>query len=408
MVIREGKGETRMLGPIRSVTMPAMRAWVAAKNREFSQHPTPADSGQTLIAGPDADRVLVFGSGPAVGWGVDSQDLALPGNLGRVLADLTSRGVVVDVVSDPELTLAKALPRLEEIKLWRYEAIVILFGLGDVVNGTSKRAWERDLRATISFVLSNASRDSCVFFAGLQPRRTSSTYDNWFGALAANHIRALNTQTEEICASFDRVHFVALSTDVRRPVDNYDAWGTELADSLFEAIEDHRIDRGAKLAFEAVSEEQRQKAVDDLGILDTQPEDRFDRIVTMARQLYGTDSAVFSIIDREREWHKSMAGTDTVEVARSSSFCNVTIRQTGGMVIEDATADERFSDNPVVTGDPGIRFYAGVPVEGPQGERIGALCVYDPKPRTGEEVDETMLRQLAHLIEAELRVAPAR
>jgi len=397
-----------MLGPIRTVTLPAMRAWVAAKNRELGQHPMPADSGQTLIDGPDADRVLVFGSGPAVGWGVESQELALPGNLGRVLADLTARGVVVDVVADPELTVATALPRLEELKLWRYEAIIILFGLGDVVNATSKRAWRRDLRSTISFVLNNASRDSSVFFAGLQPQRTSSTYDNWFGGLAASHIEAMNAQTEEICSSFDRVHFVALSTAVRQPTDNYDAWGTELADTVFEAIEDHRVDRGAKVAFESVTEEQRQQAVDDLGIVDTEPEDRFDRIVTMARQLYGTDAAVFSIIDREREWHKAMAGTDTVEVARSSSFCNVTIRQTGGMVITDATTDDRFSDNPVVTGDPGIRFYAGVPVEGPGGERIGALCVYDPRPRTGELVDETMLRQLAHLIEAELRVEPAR
>ena len=397
-----------MLGPIRTVTLPAMRAWVAAKNRELGQHRTPADSGQTLIDGPDADRVLVFGSGPAVGWGVESQELALPGNLGRVLADLTARGVVVDVVADPELTVATALPRLEELKLWRYEAIIILFGLGDVVNATSKRAWQRDLRSTISFVLNNASRDSSVFFAGLQPQRTSSTYDNWFGGLAASHIEAMNEQTEEICSSFDRVHFVALSTAVRQPTDNYEAWGTELADTVFEAIEDHRVDRGAKVAFESVTEEQRQQAVDDLGIVDTEPEDRFDRIVTMARQLYGTDAAVFSIIDREREWHKAMAGTDTVEVARSSSFCNVTIRQTGGMVITDATTDDRFSDNPVVTGDPGIRFYAGVPVEGPGGERIGALCVYDPRPRTGEVVDETMLRQLAHLIEAELRVEPAR
>ena len=402
------KGETRMLGPIRTVAVPAMRAWVAAKYRELNQHPMPSDFAQTVVEGPDADRVLVFGSGPAVGWGVESQQLALPGNLGAVLSDLTARGVVVDIVADAELTIATSIAKLEELKLWRYEAIVILFGLGDVVDGTAKRAWQRDLRATISFVLNNTSRDSSVFLAGLQPQRTSATYDNWFGGLAASHIESMNTQTAEICATFDRVHFVPLSTAARPPAENYAAWGTELADSMFEAIEDHRVDRGAQLAFSAVTEDQRQKAVDDLGILDTPTEDRFDRIVTMARQLYGTDSAVFSIIDREREWHKSMAGTDTVEVARSSSFCSVTIRQTGAMVVTDATADERFSDNPSVTGNPGIRFYAGVPVEGPRGERIGALCVYDPRPRTGEEIDETMLRQLAHLIEAELRVAPAR
>lgn len=155
-------------------------------------------------------------------------------------------------------------------------------------------------------------------------------------------------------------------------------------------------------------ERRRQRAVDGLAIVDTAPEDRFDRIVTMARQLYNTESAVFSVIDRDREWHKSRSGINTVEqTERTSSFCSVTIRGTESMVVGDASTDERFSHTPAVEGDPNIRFYAGFPVRAPGGQQIGALCVYDPKPRVQTEVDGTMLRQLAHLIEAELRVAPA-
>jgi len=157
-----------------------------------------------------------------------------------------------------------------------------------------------------------------------------------------------------------------------------------------------------------VAERRRQKAVDDLKILDTPAEDRFDRIVTMARQLYGTESAVFSVIDRDREWHKSRSG-NTVEAAeRSASFCSVTIRGDDTLIVGDASKDDRFSATAGVTGDPNLRFYAGFPVKAPGGEQIGALCVYDPTPRNVADVDDSMLRQLAHLLEAELRVAPAR
>jgi hypothetical protein len=155
-------------------------------------------------------------------------------------------------------------------------------------------------------------------------------------------------------------------------------------------------------------ERKRQKAVDALKILDTPAEDRFDRIVTMARQLYGTESAVFSILDNDREWHKSRSGDTIEQTDRTGSFCSVTIRGADAMIIGDASKDDRFASVAAVAEDPGIRFYAGFPVKAPGGEQIGALCVYDPTPRQASEVDDAMLRQLAHLLEAELRVAPAR
>ena len=154
-------------------------------------------------------------------------------------------------------------------------------------------------------------------------------------------------------------------------------------------------------------ERRRQRAVDALGILDTPSEDRFDRIVTMARQLYHTEAAVFSVIDRDREWHKSRSGNTVEEAERTASFCSVTIRGTDALIVGDASKDDRFSASPGVVGDPHVRFYAGFPVTAPGGEQIGALCIYDPEPRRADEVDDSMLRQLAHLIEAELR-APVR
>jgi GAF domain-containing protein len=150
-------------------------------------------------------------------------------------------------------------------------------------------------------------------------------------------------------------------------------------------------------------EERRQAAVDALAIVDTAPEDRFDRIVSMARQLYGTETAVFSIIDHGREWHKAISGPADEQVDRGTSFCSVTIRGNGPLVVSDALTDDRFSGVPAVVDDPHIRFYAGYPVKDRSGQRVGALCVYDPEPRDESDIDPSMLAQLAHLIEAELR-----
>ncbi len=166
---------------------------------------------------------------------------------------------------------------------------------------------------------------------------------------------------------------------------------------------------GRKVGLRPVSEEnpaierRRQRAVDALHILDTPSEARFDHIVALARQAYGTESAIFSVIDHDRGWHKSRSGNTVVEVERASSLCSVTIRGAGSMVIGDASTDERFMHSPGVESDPGVRFYAGIPIKAPGGEQIGALCVYDSTPREASAVDDADLRKLGHLIETELR-----
>lgn len=152
------------------------------------------------------------------------------------------------------------------------------------------------------------------------------------------------------------------------------------------------------------AEARRQEAVDSLGIVDTEAEERFDRIVEMARSLYHTDAAVFSVIDRDREWMKATAGTPITQVPRSSSFCSVIVQQEGALVVGDTTLDPRFAHNPGVVGAPGIRFYAGVPIITREGEKIGALCVSDTRPR--KNVDMSILEQLALLVQAELRLTP--
>lgn len=146
----------------------------------------------------------------------------------------------------------------------------------------------------------------------------------------------------------------------------------------------------------------RQAALDALKILDTAPEERFDRITRLAQQLFGVETAAISLIDHDRQWFKSKIGLEAEETSRSVAFCDVTIRESKNFTVPDATQDSRFSNNPLVTGDPNIRFYAGYPLETPGGERVGALCIFDPHPRVFSEAEELQLRDLALWVQKEM------
>ena len=139
-----------------------------------------------------------------------------------------------------------------------------------------------------------------------------------------------------------------------------------------------------------------------LQILDTAPEERFDRLTRLARRLFGVPIALVSLVDSNRQWFKSCMGLDASETPRDVSFCGHAIHGDDIFLIPDASADERFKDNPLVTGAPHIRFYAGCPLSGANGSKLGTLCVIDRDPREFDEEDLELLRDLARMAEQEL------
>jgi diguanylate cyclase (GGDEF)-like protein len=150
-------------------------------------------------------------------------------------------------------------------------------------------------------------------------------------------------------------------------------------------------------------EARRLSALHALKILDTEPEERFDRITRLAQRLFGTSIATFTLVDEDRQWFKAAAGTTNKEDPRDVSFCAHSILDAPApMIVSDARVDPRFADNPLVLGDPNIRFYAGQPVVAPGGEAVGTLCVIDDKPRPSAEFDAEALGGLAGMVEAEI------
>lgn len=150
----------------------------------------------------------------------------------------------------------------------------------------------------------------------------------------------------------------------------------------------------------------RLLALHKLQILDTESEERFDRITRITQRVFGADICLVSLVDVNRQWFKSRQGLDASETPRSMSFCGHAILDDKLFVIDDTSADERFADNPLVTGSPHIRFYAGCPIRDPKGHRVGTLCVIDRKPRQFEAEEQAMLSDLSALVEGELEDEP--
>lgn len=149
------------------------------------------------------------------------------------------------------------------------------------------------------------------------------------------------------------------------------------------------------------NETERLAALRALEILDTPPEERFDRITRIARHLFGVPITLVSLVDKERQWFKSRQGLDATETPRNISFCGHAILDQDIFQISNALEDPRFADNPLVTSPPDIRFYAGAPLSTLDGHRIGTLCLIDSQPRTLDPAEKQLLRDLADLVQAE-------
>ena len=154
-----------------------------------------------------------------------------------------------------------------------------------------------------------------------------------------------------------------------------------------------------------LDETQRLVSLHSLKILDTPEEARYDRITRMARRVFNVDICLVSLVDKSRQWFKSRQGLDACETGREISFCGHAILDRKPFIVENALEDERFADNPLVTGPPNIRFYAGCPIHSPDGFRIGTLCLIDSKPKALTDDDIKTLKDFAQMVEEEIKIS---
>ncbi|ENA0609701.1 sensor domain-containing diguanylate cyclase [Enterobacter bugandensis] len=149
------------------------------------------------------------------------------------------------------------------------------------------------------------------------------------------------------------------------------------------------------------NEEDRLKSLYLTGLLDTRDDERFERLTRLARKVFQVPVALISLLDRDRQLLMACQGLGIRETPRNVSFCAHAVLQEGPFIVTDAAQDERFHDNPLVTGEPYIRFYAGYPVNLPDGATAGTLCLIHTSPRSFTEEDIASLRDLALIVEDE-------
>lgn len=152
------------------------------------------------------------------------------------------------------------------------------------------------------------------------------------------------------------------------------------------------------------SESARLEALREYGVLDTPPEECYDDITQLASAICATPMAAVSLIDSERQWLKSRVGLEVEETARDLAFCAHAILEPDLLVVSDAREDSRFADNPLVTGDPRIRFYAGAPLVAPGGNVLGTLCVIDRDRRELSKQQTKALRALSRQVMMQLEL----
>lgn len=153
-----------------------------------------------------------------------------------------------------------------------------------------------------------------------------------------------------------------------------------------------------------VAEKKRLRVLWQYEVLDTVPEELFDDLTELAARICEAPIALISLVDDNRQWFKSKVGMTVSETSRGVSFCSHAIKQQGLFIVPDATKDERFAKNPLVLGDPKIRFYAGAPLITPDGHALGTLCIIDKKPRELREDQKQALTILARHVVSQLEL----
>lgn len=151
---------------------------------------------------------------------------------------------------------------------------------------------------------------------------------------------------------------------------------------------------------------QRLKHLHGLGLLDTEPEHRYDRLTKLCARVFNVDISLISFIDENRQWIKSSLGFSQRQTERSIAFCNQTIAQEDIFVVPDTLLDRQYVNNIMVTSAPYVRFYAGCPIHARSGEKLGALCLKHSKPREFSESDKVLLKQLTEMVEQEIEYNP--
>lgn len=412
---RAVESRPRLWSPLNALLKPVVRVMHARLIDESAFIPQPSDPPQTHASGVDPDRIFLFGSNETAGYGVLSHQLALAGRLAEELSQVTSRGVDVDYSAYTKRTIRTAAQTIQSKELQKYDAVVLALGETDARVLTHPRRWKRDMESLLHTIQTGTPDRTPIVVTSIHPIEPATGLAASVSKRIEDHIAKLNHLTQQLCYRQENVTFVPLpalllnAKDQRRTTTTYSSWARSIAHHLAPLLHGPGTNPGGErgTARHARSRPQsstkRQSSLRDLGIAESGAEERFDRIVNLARAYFRTPYAAFVLADGHNIWLKSKAGfhgTPDLE-----TLTNATINSGRPLVIPDMAnhVQRRLSSFP---GRAEKGFYAGYPIEAPDGLRVGVLCIFDPQTRAMESIDTVMLRDLAMMLQRELWSSP--
>lgn len=369
--------------------------WFRTSSDSWRSLPRPVDAPVVHTPGVTPDRILIIGAGPVVGYGAMLHELTISGAIARQVTRLTGRGMDADIVASPRLDVPAAVIALADVRIARYDAVVLMLGAVEVFNLIPLQQWRRNLTGLLEWLEAEGPASLQVIVVGVPPIDRIVRLP--FRGLFVKHGLSIDRLTKSVVEGRKNVEFVALDVDVD------DLVGEAGQDLIVEGaaciapVLAAALSTDAPIRAEAVDEGARVAALRDLRVLDSASDANIQEVVDTVLSSFGVVGASFSLIDRDRHWVKAGSGMlqGSVQMERSTSFCAITIEQSRMFVIEDMSTDPLYSDKPFVTGPPMLRFYAGYPVEAPNGQRVGSLCIMDTKPRALSAAEATLLREFA-------------
>jgi hypothetical protein len=369
--------------------------------------PRPADAPFAQRSGGRPHRILIVGGGATAGRWVSHSRLALAGLLAQEVTSLTGSRVEVEVVTDPAMTIRSAAAVVAEtLRFAPYDVVLISAGMPGVSRLWSGRPFGRRLTALLETATAWTSPAVSVVLVGPKPVRAGGPVGSVLSGLLDRRARRLAAIGQAVVGQFPNASYVELAApQAGHPASHPSrAWVKSIAAHVVAALRAAESSR-VTVAAEEPGEAARLEALEALSLMDTAPEERFDRIAHLARRVLGTEFAAVTLVDGRRRWMKSAAGMEPDEVPCDQSYCQFTIRAAGATLILDTRRDPRTRD--IAPTRDGVAFYAGYPLRSADGHVVGALCVFDSAPREREFVDTELLRDVALLAQRELWKTPA-
>ncbi|MEP6482497.1 MAG: GAF domain-containing protein [Rhodoglobus sp.] len=357
----------------------------------------PRARGMARGTGPDPDRILLAGGSSAVGWGVRSHDLGLAGYLARATAAITRRGTDIEVFASAWMSVRNVRNYLSPERISRYDAIVLTLGTVQSFQLISVKRWDAEMTALLDQIAAGGGTSPAIVVVGAE-EVASVPLPRLIAARATARAKEFNLRSRQIVEGRPRVAYVDSGLVATQNL--FDADKVELYSRCALAITPTLADlleHPPTLAPHPVNEVARAAAVHYLQ--SRAPEvDRISQLLFALKNTFDVRSVDLFFVDSDTVTLLATTTGTGVSRPRTDALSSSTLEFRGGLVVPDLAADPRHNTRPEVVGPPHLRFYAGVPVESPDGHRVAVLGVVDTRPREFGAEEMALLRSMASRI----------